>query len=321
MKRFTVLVIILVLITGVSALPKPPKPKAKITRFDIDSLSLRDITFLFDVEITNPYPLKLKLDSVDFTFYVEKNQFLKTTTSRGLSISAWGRKTNQLKVNIKYEDIMKVFKAYGEKDYLACQIHVAIAIPLPDITGLPENIVLDYDLNTRIPAIKPNVSVADFTVRPPTTAEVSSALAKTSKKADAGKITAMFGDIIAGRKTEQVIDPAELDLPIDVNFDIVLKNETKAKLLFSDLKYDFFVGNEKLVNGTTRDIVQKDNVSNIHVKNRFSSKSLSKSLVKVLYDRKGNFTFKGNTQVKLPDDVKKTPVNLAFDEGGNFGVK
>ena len=321
MKRLSVFLIIICLVSVASALPKPPKPKAKITRFDIDSLSLRDITFLFDVEITNPYPLKLKLDSVDFTFYVEKNQFFKTSTSRGLSINAWGSKTNQLKVNIKYEDIMRVFKAYGEKEYLDCQIHVAIAIPLPDIKGLPENIVLDYDLATRIPAIKPHVSVNDFTIRPPSTAEVSAALARSRKKADAGKIASMFGDIIAGKKTEQIIDPATLDLPIDVNFNIILKNETKAKLLFSNLNYDFIVEKEKLVNGTTKDIVQKDNTSTIHVANRFSSKSLSKSLVKVLYDRKGSFSLKGDTRIKLPDDVKKDPVKLGFDEGGSFGVK
>lgn len=324
MKRFIALFMIIMFAMAASAFPKPfkpPKPGATIKKFDIDSISLRDITFLFDIEISNPYPLKLKLDSVDFTFYVEKNQFFKTRTSGGLTIKARGKKTNQLKVNIKYEDIMRIMKSYSEKDYLACQIHVAIAIPLPDIPALPENIVIEYDLATRIPAIKPHVSVDNFTIQPPTTADVSAALAKARKKVDAGRVASMFSDIIAGKKTEQVISPDELDLPIDVNFNIVLKNETKADLVFKDLNYDFLVENEKLVGGKTSDITRQGNTSTIRVANRFSSKSLSKSLVKVLYDRKGSFMLKGNTYIKLPDDVKKEQVKLGFDEGGNFGVK
>ena len=321
MKRTVVILMIIMIAVTASALPKISKPSAAIRKFDIDSISLRDITFLFDIEISNPYPLKLKLDAVDFTFYVEKNQFFKTSTSQGLSIKALGKKTNQLKVNIKYEDIMRILKAYGEKDYLDCQIRVAIAIPLPDFPALPERIILNYDLATRIPAIKPNVNVANFVIKPPTTSDVSTALAKAKKKADAGRIASMFGDIIAGKKTEQIIKPEELGLPIDVSFDIVLKNETKAKLLFKDLNYDFLVENEKLVGGVTSDIAQTGDGSVISVANRFSSKSLSKSLVKVLSDRKGNFTLKGHTFIKLPDDIKKDRVKLSFDEGGSFGVK
>ena len=91
MKRFIALFMIIMFAMAASAFPKPfkpPKPGATIKKFDIDSISLRDITFLFDIEISNPYPLKLKLDSVDFTFYVEKNQFFKTRTSGGLQQSA-----------------------------------------------------------------------------------------------------------------------------------------------------------------------------------------------------------------------------------------
>ena len=40
------------------------RPTAEIVNFDIESMSLRDITLLFDVEIRNPYPIPLKLNAI-----------------------------------------------------------------------------------------------------------------------------------------------------------------------------------------------------------------------------------------------------------------
>ena len=51
-----------------------PLPEAKIVNFDIDSLSLRDITLLFDIEIKNPYPVKLKLSQMKSVFFIDKKQ-------------------------------------------------------------------------------------------------------------------------------------------------------------------------------------------------------------------------------------------------------
>ncbi|HOU83829.1 MAG TPA: LEA type 2 family protein [Spirochaetota bacterium] len=298
-----------------------PKPTADFKGFDIESISLRDINFLFDVEIKNPYPVGLKLDGVEFTFFVENNQFFKTTTSKGLKISAKGKKLNQFRVNVKYEDIIKIVKAYSKKDYLNCKIDMAILIPLPDISGLPENIRFDYSVNTQIPAIKPTISIANFKVQKPSTAEIAAELAKKKKQASAEKVAGMFADILSGKKTDQVIDPASLDLPITVDFDILLKNETAHKLVFNSINYDFLVNNEKLVKGTTKDIKMQGNTSIIKVSNKFSSKSLGKSMLGFFEKQKGDFAFTGSTFINLPEKIKKDPLKLSFDEKGKFNAK
>ena len=110
----------------------------------------------------------------------------------------------------------------------------------------------------------------------------------------------MFADILSGKKADQIIDPASLDLPITVDFDILLKNETAHKLVFNSINYDFLVNNEKLVKGTTEDIKMQGNTSVIRVSNKFSSKNLGKSMLGFFEKQKGDFAFTGSTFIKLP---------------------
>ncbi|MGL4370074.1 MAG: hypothetical protein ACRCUT_10450, partial [Spirochaetota bacterium] len=52
-----------------------PKPSASIKDFDISAISLRDVTFLFNVTVKNPHPVDLKLQGVKLKFSVEGKQF------------------------------------------------------------------------------------------------------------------------------------------------------------------------------------------------------------------------------------------------------
>jgi LEA14-like dessication related protein len=299
-----------------------PKPTAELKSFDIESISLRDINFIFNVEIYNPYIVELKLRDVIFTFFVEGNQFFKTSTGKGLSIKAKGRKINTFRVNVKYEDIIKIVKDYSRKDILNCRSDVKIVIPLPKIKPLPESIDFDYSVKMQLPAIKPKVSVARFRVTKPSIEDITAELKRQRKALSPDTVAGMFGDIFSGKKPASLpIDPASLDIPITVDFDIVLKNETAHRLSFSDLNYDFYIGKDKLVAGLTRSIAQRGDESVISVSNKFSSRSLSKSIMGFFNAGKGTFALKGRTMLKLPDSVKKDPLKLDFEEAGEFNAR
>ena len=302
-----------------------PKPSASVKDFDIESISLRDITFLFDVAVKNPYPVDLKLDAVKLKFSIEGKQFFETETSKGFRIKARGTASNVFTVNLKYVDIIKIVKSYAQQDYLDTVIDTEIVVPLPKLpqtVSLPKSLSFKYSLHKKIPAIKPEVSIANFAIVPPSAADVADALRKAGKQSiDAGKAKSMFDDLIAGKKPQQVIDPASLDLKLTTNFDIVLKNDTKAQLAFKDLGYVFAVGGSDLVNGKTTNVTRSGNAQILRVTNVFSTKSLAGPLASALKARKGNFTVKGSTFIKLPDEVKKQPLKLEFSEGGAFNIQ
>ena len=299
-----------------------PKPTAQIVNFDIESISLTDITLLFDVEITNPYPVKLNLSRVESTFFVENKQFFKTSTNK-LNIKAKGKETTKLLVNIKYADMANIVKDYKDKDSLECVVDSVIVLPLPDaVSKIAKDITFKFKLNKNVPAIKPEISIANFTVIKPSLKEIDDAIKRSQKKnLNADAIKNMFGAIIDGKNPAKVIDPADLDLKIKVNFDVVMKNKTKAAIFFNDLNYDFKVNGSKLVEGSTKDIKNKQGEYILSISNEFSSKALGTSILKAFSDGKGDFTLTGYSMVKFPDKIKKTPLKLNFNEKGILSIK
>ena len=178
---------------------KIPKPTAEIVNFDIDSISFTDITLLFDVEIYNPYPVKLKLSRIESTFFVENKQFFKTSTDK-LKIKAKGKETTRLFVNLKYADIIGIVKDYRNKDSLECVVDMVVVLPLPkSVQKAAKDVTFKFNLKKTVPAIKPEINIANFKVKKPSTAEIEAALKKAKKNLNAESVKKMFGAIIDGK--------------------------------------------------------------------------------------------------------------------------
>lgn len=301
---------------------KIPKPTAEIVNFDIDSISLTDITLLFDVEVKNPYPVKLKFSRVESTFFVEKKQFFKTSTDR-LKIKAKGKETTRLFVNIKYSDMANIVKDYKDKDSLECVVDMVIVLPLPEtVSGLAKDVTFRFNLKKNVPAIKPEINIANFNVIKPTKEEVEAAIKRAQKKnMNADAVKDMFGAMIDGKNPAQVIDTSDLDLKLKVNFDVILKNKTKSEIFFKDLNYDFRINSSKLVDGYTKDIQNKPGEYTLSVNNEFSSKALGSAILKAFRDGKGDYSLTGFSMVKFPDKIKKAPLKLNFNEKGALTIK
>jgi LEA14-like dessication related protein len=301
---------------------KIPKPTAEIVNFDIDSISLTDITLLFDVEISNPYPVKLKLSRVASTFYVENKQFFKTSTDK-LKIRANGKETTRLFVNLKFADMANIVKDYKDKDSLECVVDMVITLPLPQsVSKLAKDVTFKFNLKKNVPAIKPEINIANFTVIKPSLEDIETAIKKAQKKnISADAVKNMFGAIIDGKNPAKIIDPSDLDLKLKVNFDVVMKNKTKAAIFFNDLNYDFKVNSSKLVDGYTKDIKNKPGEYILSISNDFSSKALGSAILKALKDGKGDYSLNGFSMVKFPDKIKKTPLKLNFNEKGVLSIK
>jgi hypothetical protein len=300
------------------------KPTAEISRFDIDSISLRDITFVFDVTISNSYPIGLNLDALKMDFFVEEKKAFSTTTSGGMKIPARGKETTTFLVSLNYADVIGIVSDYAKKDYLSTVIKTEIVIPLPDVPGLPPSLSFSYDLEKRIPAVKPRISIANFHVKQPTSAEIAAAAKAAGKAAAAQTLGSALSSLLSGSKSAASAQPASLadvDLPLTVSFDIELENQTAAKLEFANLDYDFLVNGNPLVKGLAKDITRKGNVSVVSVVNRFSTKGLTSAIINAFTSGKGDFSLAGGTAVKFPDEIRKTPVPLKFTETGKFNLR
>ncbi|MDH4262000.1 MAG: LEA type 2 family protein [Spirochaetia bacterium] len=306
---------------------KIPKPTATIEKFDIKKISLRDITFTFDIGINNPYPVAVNLDAVELDFSIEKNKLFHTSTSKGFKVDAKGKAVNSFDITLTYESIIQLIKDYNSHEYLLCDVDVSVFIPIPKtIKAIPETVKLAFKLDQQIPAIKPKITIAKFTVIPPSQKEIEDAIKKstveTVKKADPQKVRNMYISLIQGKPAQnQVVNPDDLDLKFKVNFDIILENLAKAPLKFNTMQFDFLVNSDLLVNGNSTALQGSDNKTVLRVVNEFSSKNLSKQVLSAFKDGKGNFTVKGNTSLDLPPSIIKHPLLLNFKEDGNFNLR
>ncbi|HET6486950.1 MAG TPA: hypothetical protein VFH83_11055, partial [Spirochaetia bacterium] len=211
---------------------------------------------------------------------------------------------------------------YVSKDVLNTVIDGTLVIPLPKLPGVPATYKFSYSLKQKIPAIKPRVDLLDFSVQPPTREQVRDALVKAGSSVDAGKALGVLRNVLQGRKpAEPVIDPSSIDVPLTVSFTIRLSNEARAELLFPKLGYELSVNGERLVTGASTRITREGTTSLITIGNTFSSRSLSKNVRELFSSRSGSFVLHGTASVKLPDEIRKEPLPLDFDEGGSFSMK
>lgn len=327
MKRAVITTLLVAIAASLWAFdfPNPtgiPKPTAEITRFQVEAISLRDVTFLFDLAVKNPYPIKIGFDGVTLVFTVEGTKVFTTSSKGGFSVGANSKKTNTFTVTLAYDAIIQLVKDYISKEWLNTVINGTLVIPLPRLQGLPKNVTFKYEFKKKIPAIKPTVELLDFAVKPPTADQLKAALIRAGKKTDPGKALRVFKDVLAGRKpAEPVIDPADLDVPLTVQFTIAIRNEAKGPLAFNSLRYDLLVNDEYLVEGDASNIVKKADVYLVTVTNVFSSSKLSKRVKQLFSDRRGTFGIQGKASLNLPPEIRKEPIPLSFDESGSFAFR
>jgi hypothetical protein len=258
-------------------------------------------------------------------FSVEGAKVFTAASQGGFRVPAGGSKSNSFTVQLVYQDIMKVIRDYAAKDYLQTVIDGTLTIPLPRITmlpGLPKSFTFRYSLSKQIPAIKPRVSVLDFSVTPPTREQIGAALVAAGKRVDAGQALGVLKNVLAGKPPgSQLIDPAEIDVPIAVSFTIEVANEAKAALSFAKLGYELFVNGERLVVGESGAVTREGSRSRVTVTNTFSSRSLSRNIRDLFTKRSGAFRLAGTAALQLPQEISRRPVPLAFEEGGSFSMQ
>ncbi len=322
MKRLNTAILIWAVLSAFVWAFDIPKPSAEVKRFQVDAISLRDITFLFEVGVKNPYPVNLSFDGLRLNFSVEGTSVFKATNQGGFTVPARGEKANTFTVTLPYEGIIALVKDYTSKEWLNTVIDGVLIIPLPKMPGLPQDISFNYKFEKKIPAIKPHVAITGFTVTPPSTEEVRKALIKAGSRVPPDRALGVFKDLVNGKKNATPpMDPTELDVPLRVSFTLEIKNDAKAKLSFTNLHYDLFVNDDSLIVGESSQVVHQADRTLVTITNEFSSKKLSKKVKTLFSERKGTFSVQGKASIKLPDEIRKESLPLNFTEGGTFTIK
>jgi LEA14-like dessication related protein len=307
---------------GISKVVKEiPKPSASLKNVDITSISFTDIHFLFTVSIKNPYPIGINLDKVLCNFNLEKIPVFSAQTAGGLRVPGNGAADTQIEVVLAFQKIIDAAKTYSQRDRVDLQLAGDIVVAVPEhakLQGVPASIAFPFSMTKAVPTIKPSVLVKNVRVEMPDAQAITAAIAKSVKpQVSVTSVQKMYGDLFAGRPVSNApLDFTALDLVFNTSFDVELKNETPAALLFKSLNYGFAINGEKALNGQTAEIIPQGNTSLIKVKSGLSSKSLGTAIVRAFQNKKADYTLTGTTFLTLPAIIKPDPLKLEFSTAG-----
>lgn len=280
------------------------KPEVTIERFDIESISLRDISLLIEIGITNPYPVNVRFERIAARLLVEKNQVFQTNTKRGLRMAPGKKERASFVVNLKYADIWKIVSRYAEKDHLESELSGEVVLGLLKSgskgADFLDSLAVPFQWNKRIPAIKPEIRIVNFKIQ-------------TSSHEDVLKSS--LAELLAG-KNGTASTRLELDLP--VSFDIELKNNAGTRIMVKDMHYNFYVNGESLIRGETGEVSANGNTTVVSIRNAVRLRSMSESLIKALKKRNADYALKGYSTVRLPEAIKADPLKLVLNEKGSF---
>lgn len=298
------------------------RPEVKIERFDIESMSLRDIRLGVDIGLTNPYPVDVRFERISVKLLIEKNQFFNTNTRRGLKIAPGKKERVSLIVTLKFADIWKIVRQYSEKDYLESEIsgEVVLGLLKTSVKGAEflDSLSIPFQWRVKIPAMKPEIRIVNFAVEMPARGLVADAIKKGKGIQSVDAVMSSLSDALDGRKSSVHNASTRLEIELPVILDIELKNNAKTRILVQDMHYDFFVNGESLIRGETGEIGTNGNTCMVKIRNTIRLRSLSESLIKALKQGKGNYALKGYSHIRFPEIIKRDPLKLALDEKGGF---
>lgn len=113
MKRFACLLLSPLLVgcqvlsdLGSALLSSVDKPTASLSGVGIEDFSLKDLTMLFDVEVTNPYDVGLPLVNLDYGLASGANELLSGAAPLSGEVPAGGTKTLQLPAKIEFNKVL-----------------------------------------------------------------------------------------------------------------------------------------------------------------------------------------------------------------------
>jgi LEA14-like dessication related protein len=138
------------------------KPTLSVTDVNVSGLSLQDIELTFDIEVENPNPVSIDLNSYEYDFMIENNSFVKGNQPLATTINSTSKSVVQIPVNFTFKELFQTFDSISDKDETGFQLNANIAVDLP-ILGLTE---IPVNRSGTFPVVKvPTISASKLSVK------------------------------------------------------------------------------------------------------------------------------------------------------------
>jgi len=131
------------------------KPRARVEKVKLTGLSFKKVDLNFNVGVTNPNPVAVKLSGFDYDFLLNNHSFLKGSQQKNLQISAGGKSSVDIPLSLTFAEIYKTFNSLKGADSIKYQLKLKLGVNLPvlGVVKIPLS-SSGYFPNLRLPAIR-----------------------------------------------------------------------------------------------------------------------------------------------------------------------
>lgn len=109
------------------------KPQVSVNSVQISAISFQDITLDMELNIYNPNPIAIDLESFDYDLLIEEASLLKGDAQDGLSLEANGSSLITIPLTVDYKDLYQLVSSMKEQDESAYRIDTGFNFILPII--------------------------------------------------------------------------------------------------------------------------------------------------------------------------------------------
>ena len=141
------------------ALLSAPKPAAKIIGAEVRNLGLDSLDLVFDIEITNPYVVKLPLVELNYAVGSGEQQLLQGGIKTSTTVPANGTSVIQVPARFDFAAVISVLTNVSPGSMLPYHAEINIAVDAPIIGTI--NLPLKHEGEIPIPTI-PEISIVSF---------------------------------------------------------------------------------------------------------------------------------------------------------------
>ncbi len=290
------------------------KPTVTFKSFQFKEVTLNDMTMLFFLEIENPYPVTLYLDSIQSQIYIDTFSLFSLESRDTLKLPKSSKTLKTFAVSITYEQLIKAVKEYYNKDSIVMSIKGTIAFSLPPSIKLVESIAVPFTIRQEIPTIKPSIDIAHFKIIPPSLSDLKNII----KNINPLEIPALYADVQNFSQSKGIPDSiSNYDIPLSIAFDIIIKNKTKAMLTGKSLNYNFILHDSEIAKGQPT-IQNADSASKISCITTLSTKNISKGLAQAITQKNIQYTMKGDMLFNAALKGTQLPIPFAINQQGSI---
>jgi LEA14-like dessication related protein len=152
------------------ALKPLPKPAARVIGADVRNLNLDSLDLVFDIEITNPYGVKLPVVELNYALGSGDLQLLQGGINTLANVPANGASVIQVPARLDFAAVTQTLSNVSPGSILPYHAEINIAVDAPFVGAI--NLPLKHEGEIPIPAV-PEISLASFDIGEMTWEEVS----------------------------------------------------------------------------------------------------------------------------------------------------